>query len=521
MRVLSPGQGSANLGVRGDLPSMEELPIGELSGDERAEDKFLNDKAVGRASRNAVPLCVDLDGTLVKSDTLWDSLLILVRSHPLKLLQLPQWLIGGKASFKRHVVSSVALDVACLPYNSPLLDYLQQEHQAGRSIYLATGADKALAERVADHLRIFDGVLASDGQTNLTGSNKLASLRERFGPFSYVGNAGPDLPLLRAAAEPMVANPNGILRSRLRSQGLKPSREFIDRRRMPAAIAKAIRVHQWPKNFLVFLPVLLAHGFTRDPLLRSLLAFACFSACASATYIVNDLLDLEVDRRHARKRRRPFAAGDLSAATGILMAGGLAAAAFLGAQWLSASFLFWLCIYAVSTLAYSLYIKRLALVDVLVLSGLYTLRVLAGGAAALVPISPWLAAFGIFFFLSLATAKRFAELEALRVAGATPKNGRGYLIGDLEQLRSFGTSSAYASVIVFSFYISNPQVAQLYHHPGRMWLMAPLLILWLNRVWLLASRGQLDEDPLIFALTDRVSLLLGLVLVGVAAAAAI
>lgn len=468
-----------------------------------------------------LPLCVDLDGSLVKSDTLLDSLLVLVRSNPAALLDLPSWLAAGKAAFKRHIAAVVDLDVNCLPYNRKLLEFLEQEHANGRAIYLATGADAGLAQRVADHLGIFDGVLASDGATNLTGNQKLASLQQRFGSFAYVGNASPDLPLLGAAAEPMVANPGRVLLTKLRRHGIQPSREFSDRRPLISAVAKAIRVHQWPKNFLVFLPVLLAHALQRGPVLHSLLAFACFSACASATYVVNDLLDLEVDRRHPRKRDRPFAAGDLSAATGVMLAASLAAAAFLGAQWLSTGFLLWLCVYAVSTLAYSLYVKRLALVDVLVLSGLYTLRVLAGGAATLIPISPWLAAFSIFFFLSLATVKRFSELEGLRVAGATPKNDRGYLVDDLEQLRSFGTSSAYAAVIVFTLYISNRDVALLYRHPGRMWLMIPLLILWLNRVWLLASRGKLDEDPLIFALTDRVSLLLGLMLLVVAAAAAI
>ena len=464
----------------------------------------------------SLPLCVDLDGTLVKSDTLMDSLLVLVRNHPRQLLQLPSWLAGGKASFKQHVTSSVTLDVAHLPYNRKLLHFLQQEHENGRPIFLATGADLALARRIADHLGVFDDVLASDGQTNLTGSHKLAGLEARFGAFSYVGNASVDMPLLARATGAMVANPSYALYKQLRAAGILLDREFVERRHPIRAVLRAVRVHQWPKNVLVFLPLLLAHVIRSGAVLRTILAFACFSACASATYIVNDLLDLEADRRHPRKRRRVFAVGDLSVLSGVGLAAALAALAFLGAQWLPLEFLEWLTLYAVATLAYSLYLKRIAVVDVLVLSGLYTLRVLAGGAAAAVIISPWLGAFSVFFFLSLATVKRFSELQNLREAGTIPRNGRGYVLADIEQLRSFGTASAYAAVIVFTLYISGGDVAQLYHHPQRMWLITPLMIWWLNRIWLFASRGHLNEDPLIFAVTDRMSLLMGAMMISVA-----
>lgn len=447
-------------------------------------------------------------------------MLVLIRSHPRKLVMLPTWLTGGKAMFKQHVTSVVSLDVAHLPYNLELLEYLRAEHAAGRRIYLATGADGRLAHRVAEYLGIFNGVLASDGRTNLTGNHKLTDIEARFGAFDYIGNAPPDLPLLRRAGSAMVANPDRRLRAQLRSGRVPIERQFNDRRPTLKVLAKAIRVHQWAKNVLIFLPLLLAHSLQAGPLLRCVLAFACFSACASATYIVNDLLDLEADRRHPKKRNRAFASGDLSAAAGVVLAAVLVILAFVGAHWLSAAFFGWLVVYGITTLAYSLFLKRIALVDVLVLSGLYTLRLLAGGAAAPVPISPWLSAFSIFLFLSLAMVKRFSELHNLREAGATPRNGRGYLLADIEQLRSFGTSSAYASVIVFIFYVSGRDVVSLYRHPQRMWLMIPLLIWWLNRVWLLASRGELDEDPLIFALTDRVSLLLGALMAAVAALAA-
>lgn len=457
------------------------------------------------------PLCVDLDGTLVKSDTLVDSLLALARRHPFRVLALPGRLFHGKAAFKAYVGQQVQLDVAHLPYNRKLLIFLGEERARGRALYLATGADGRLAQRVADYLGIFSGVLGSDGQINLTGNRKLDGLRSRLGAceFDYVGNDTPDLPLLERAAEPSVANPSLRLRRRLKARGIRPARTFEERNRPLGALVKELRPHQWIKNLLVVLPLLLAHVVIRNRLLAALLAFCCFSLAASATYIVNDLLDLEADRLHPQKRLRPFASGDLQPLSGLLVAAVFLLLAIAGARLLPLAFLGWLLLYIASTLAYSLYLKRIELVDVVMLSGLYTLRLLAGSAATRSHISPWLAGFSVFLFFSLAIVKRFAELENLRSSGSVPRNGRGYLVADLNQLRSFGTSSAFAAVVVFAIYISSQEVMTLYRRPEVLWLIMPLMILWLCRVWLLASRGNLNEDPLVFALTDKMSLLIG------------
>ena len=458
------------------------------------------------------PLCVDLDGTLVKSDTLIDTLLVLLRSQPARLLALPAHLARGKAAFKAFLTESVTLDVVHLPYNRTVLHYLQEEYRRGRAIYLATGADSRLAHRVAEYLGIFAGVLGSDGATNLTGRNKLDALREQLGPagFDYIGNATPDVPLLEHSVEPMIANPSLGLRLKLRAHGIAPTRQFIERRSGLRVLVKALRIHQWAKNTLIFVPLLLAHSLTLPRILATLLAFLSFSLAASATYLINDLLDIEADRRHPRKRLRPFAAGDLAASTGAGIIVIALAAALAGASFLPREFLFWLLIYLVSTLSYSLYFKRVAVVDVLLLSGLYTLRLQSGSAATSTPISHWLQGFSIFLFLSLAIVKRFAELEALRASGQPPKNGRGYLVSDLEQMRSFGTSSAFAAVVIFAIYISGRDVTALYGNPHLLWLIVPLMLLWLCRVWLLASRGELNEDPVVFALTDRMSQLIGI-----------
>jgi 4-hydroxybenzoate polyprenyltransferase len=478
---------------------------------------------------------VDLDGTLVKSDTLLDTVIVLARQSPGELLHFPRWINQGKAVFKREVSSRAAIDVVHLPYNQPLLEYLRQQHAEGREIYLATGADTLLAERVAAHLGIFAGVLASDGSVNLTGHNKLAAFQEKFpAGFCYIGNARPDVPLLTHCVQPMVANPHGSLSGRLRSAGIEPVRTFSDAISPVKAWLRAIRPHQWAKNVLIFLPVLLAHVREVGPMVAAGLAFLSFGLAASATYIFNDLLDLEADRHHPRKRRRPFAAGDLSPIAGVgtvavFFAASLTIAVLLPRVLLELSpqfrwsgqgnFLEWLVIYVVSTTAYSLRLKRMVLVDVIVLSGLYTIRILAGSAASGVPVSPWLAAFSIFFFLSLAFVKRFAELESLRIrseaAGTIAVKGRGYRISDIEQVRSFGTASGYASVVVFALYIGNEVAKNLYPHYSRLWLLVPVLLLWLSRLWLQASRGELQEDPVVYAITDKRSLLLGAVVVAI------
>jgi 4-hydroxybenzoate polyprenyltransferase len=483
--------------------------------------------------RPGVALCVDLDGTLVKSDTLHDSLLVMARQTPADLLKVPGWIAQGKASFKRHVTGAVALDVEHLPYNRPLLEWLRVQHGEGRAIYLATAADRALADRVAEYLGIFSGVLASDGETNLAGENKLAAFERQFGKdgFCYIGNARPDAKLLAACQAPMVANPHRALATRLERSGTVPAATFEDRTPLFKSWLKAIRLHQWAKNVLIFVPLLLAHRWRLGAVVGALIAFVSFGLCASSTYIVNDLLDIEADRRHPRKQRRPFAAGDLSAFAGaanvvVLFAAAVALALALphllarlpdggyGLR-LPYGFLRWLLIYTAVTLTYSLYLKRTLLLDVFVLSALYTVRIIAGSMATNVPVSPWLGGFSVFFFLSLAFVKRFSELESLRERGGTVPSGRGYLVSDLEQLRALGTGAMYAAVVVVMLYIWNSPDAALYHHPGRLWMVIPVMLLWLSRIWMLASRGEMHDDPVVYAITDKRSLALGLVMAAI------
>ncbi len=508
--------------VEFDRMTAEYLAMSDASITAAPESAPENALRAGKSS-SSLPLCVDLDGTLVKSDTLVDSICTLVRMRPALLLRLPIWMTRGKGAFKREVTARAPLDAAYLPYNEALAVYLREQAATGRPIYLATGADRDIADKIAAHLGIFSGVYASDGCTNLTGIRKLELLEEQFGRggFEYIGNSRADLPLLEASAGAMLANPVPGLASMLQHRKIPVRHIFEDQATVANSLWRALRIHQWAKNVLIFLPLLLAHSIITGAVLHSLIAFLSFSLVASGTYIVNDLLDLTSDRRHTSKRHRPFAAGDLSAIFGTILAAGLLACGVLLSMSLTGRFTFWLLTYFCVTLAYSLYCKRIVIVDVIILSALYTLRIMAGAAAAQVPISDWMAGFAIFFFFSLAMVKRFSELENLRARGTEPSNGRGYLVHDMEQLRAFGTASAFASIVVFTLYINNPEVRQLYHHPQRLWLLTPMLIWWLSRVWLRASRGQMNEDPVIFALTDRASLLAGVVIFLIALSASL
>jgi 4-hydroxybenzoate polyprenyltransferase len=462
------------------------------------------------------PLCVDLDGTLVKSDTLLDGLCLFARRRPLQLWRVPLWLMQGRARLKFEVAQRAPLDPSRLPYNTELLHFLQAERRAGRQIFLATGADSGLAQRVASHLGVFEGVLASDRATNLTRDKKLARLKKQLGEFDYIGNSRADLPLLSQARVPMLANPTAGLRIAVRSRNIPVACSFIDRRPTFRMLIKAIRMHQWSKNVLLFVPLLLSHKVTRSSIGAAIAAFFCFSFMASVTYLINDMLDIDNDRRHSSKRLRPFASGDLAVGRGLALVVAMAAASIAIIPLLPPSFQLWLAAYILSTMAYSFYLKQVAIVDVILLSSLYTLRLLAGGAATGTEISPWLAGFSTFLFLSLAMVKRFNELENLRERGATRTHGRGYLVSDLEQIRSFGTSAATAAVVVFMLYIARPDVTPLYRHAMRLWFIVPLLIYWIYRVWLIASRGELDDDPVVFAMRDKVSLAVGALVVAVA-----
>ncbi len=473
----------------------------------------------GGVPETEIPLCVDLDGTLLRTDTLWESCLALMRRGFAWLL-LPFWLLGGKAHLKRRVAELSSLDPTTLPYNEELVRELRRQFEAGRTIVLCTGADEKVAGGIAAHLGIFAEVMASDGSVNLTAARKRRALEARFGSggFDYIGNSWADVPVWRAARNAQVANPPRGLVASLERGGVKVDQVYVQERRGSRLRVwlRAIRVHQWAKNLLVFVPLALSH---RPEVIGAALAFLAFSFAASGTYLINDLLDLQADRRHAHKRKRPFASGDLSIRWALFAFPVLWAMAAGIALLLPPEFGVVLALYVAGTLAYSLTLKRRAVVDVIVLAGLYTIRIAAGGAATGIVISPWTMALSVFMFLSLAMVKRVSELRESRESETAAVPGRDYTKADIQQLSSLGGSAGYMTVLVTALYIHSEDVQKLYSHPQWLWLMLPILLYWVGRIWLYASRGWINQDPVLFALKDRTTYLAALLAMAIAALA--
>jgi 4-hydroxybenzoate polyprenyltransferase/phosphoserine phosphatase len=470
--------------------------IGEKEGPESAD-----------ASGAGVPLCVDLDGTLIRSDLLLEGLARLARERFGTLLVAPFWLSKGRAGFKREVAARVALEPSTLPYDARLLEFLRREKERGRRLVLATASDRIWAERVAEHLGIFDEVLGSDGTTNLRGEAKARALVDRFGGggFDYAGNGPADAAVWRRARRAIAVNAPPAIERSLRQDG-NLAESFPGIPRTVKTILRAIRVRQWVKNLLVFVPIITAHKLQDVRILAAgALAFAAISLCASSVYLLNDVLDLEADRRHPEKKHRPLASGllpipfALGLSLILLLAG-------LGISWsLPADALKLVGAYLVATTLYSFVLKRRVLMDVFTLSFLYTLRVLLGGAATGLLLSPWFLAFSVFTFLSLAFCKRASELVRLKKSEAGEAPGRGYFTWDHLTVQSCGITSGYLAAIVLALYLQSDTVKRFYASPAWLWLIVPVFLFWISRIWLLVNRGTMDEDPVLFATRDRVT----------------
>lgn len=462
-----------------------------------------------------LPLFVDLDGTLVHCDTLHESILLLIRERPWALFSMLWWLFKGKAYFKQRVAEQVVPCAADLPYVTDFMKWLNVQHQMGRVLVLATAADTHVARAVAEHLGLFSAVLATNQQESGSGNlsregkrNAIESYARHQGwaAWAYAGNSPDDLPVWEGASSAIAVNtPVSVLE---RLQRRHPDAVVFPGRSPSIKIwLKAIRISQWAKNALLFVPLLAAHLWSMEAWFQVAVAFVAFGLCASATYLLNDLLDLPNDRRHPHKRHRPVAAGRLSIAAAFGAAMIMLPAAILMAGLVSLAFLGMLLLYTLITLAYSMHLKRLALLDVLLLSGLFTLRILAGAVAGGVAVSNWLLAISLFLFLGLALVKRCAELEEVLLNTESDNaRGRGYHQNDLSGLRAMGISSSFSAVVVLALYIDSENGRDIYSSPQWLWGAVPLLLWWLMRLWLKTGRRELHgEDPLQFAMHDGFS----------------
>lgn len=456
-------------------------------------------------------LCVDLDGTLIRSDMLLESLCGALKRKPWLSLAIPFWLMRGRAYLKRRLAEAVVIDPSQLPYHEEFLSYLREEHKRGRKIVLATASDERLALSIAQYVGIFSEVHASDGTSNLKGRKKLDRLLATYGEggFDYAGNQGADDPVWEKSGEVIVVGGAEPAKGKL-APHVRVRRFTTTGPSTLYAFLRAIRVHQWVKNLLLFVPLLMAHRVSDIvALTQSITAYVSFCLCSSSVYIINDLFDLESDRQHHSKRSRPFASGALPLSSAFIIVPLFLVTSLVLSLQLPSAYSDALLFYFVLTLSYSLRLKQIVLIDIMVLASLYTIRILAGGYATTVPVSEWLLAFSMFFFLSLACVKRFSELLALRHSNKHEAKGRGYVASDLEQIAQFGSASGYISVLVLAFYVSGRDVVALYSHPQVLWLVCPLVLYWISRVWLIAHRGQLHDDPIVFAIRDRVSYVVG------------
>ena len=459
-----------------------------------------------------LPLCVDLDGTLLRTDTLFESLLTALRNHPLLLLRLPGWLMQGRAYMKRRIAECSNLDCSLLPENEAVVAYTRQEKAKGRRTVLVTGTDQGLAEQVAARFACFDEVHGSNGTTNLKGENKQAALVKLFGEggFDYIGNDASDMPVWRSAATASVAGVSARFIQSLQSQGLNPIVLGSIRAPRGRSLIRAMRPHQWVKNTLIFVPMLAGHAYSDIQLWLTLgIAFVSLSLTASSTYLFNDLIDLDSDRRHKTKRARPFSSGDLGLSEGLLLAPALLAAGLALALTVGTQFLLLVLAYAATSASYSVYLKKMVLLDAFVLAGLYSLRIWMGGVAVAIPVSRWLIAFSVFLFLSLGMAKRLSELFNLRLSDGDCNDRRGYVVDDIPQLAIFGTLSGYLAVLVLALYLTSEKGPELYSRPVFLWFLCLVLLYWVSRIWLFTHRGHMNEDPIIFVLKDKWSYLLG------------
>lgn len=460
---------------------------------------------------NNCPLIVDLDGTLVKTDMLHESVFKIAGDDPLAFFLIPYWWLQGKAVLKSNLAQRFHFDPSTLPYNQPLLEWLKQQHSTGRKLILCTATDHKIAKGIFEYLGIFDELLASDGATNLSGKNKAAMLEERFGSagFDYAGNSKVDLWVWKNARRALVVNSSANLINKVKLccevEQIFPVQPF-----KISILKPLLRIHQWSKNLLLFIPLLAAHQFTNIaywPIL--LMAFFSFSLCASSVYIFNDLLDLENDRQHPRKRTRPFASGSVPTWVGAILGPLLLLASLVLARYVNGIFLSWLVFYFLLTSVYSCWLKHLVLVDCLALALLYTLRIIAGALAINLEPSFWLLAFSIFLFLSLAFVKRYVELQVHLGSGKKEIQGRAYFTSDAQLVQILGVTSGYISSLVLALYLNSTTVLQLYRTPEFIWAAVPIMLFWVSWMWMQASRSKMHDDPLVFALKDKVSLCCG------------
>ncbi|MET0313707.1 MAG: UbiA family prenyltransferase, partial [Hansschlegelia sp.] len=463
-----------------------------------------------RVEAKPLPLVVDAEGGLVRGGLLAEAALAYIRRNPLRAFAVIGQLMRGKAALGRWLAARVELDASALPLNEAFLAFAEAERARGRKIHLAVESDAPLATKLAESLGFADGVIAAGGG----GEARARLLSERFPDgFAYAGDDAGDLPVWRAARESVVVGAAAATLTAV--EAIRPPAKVIPRERLGLrTVLKAARVHQWAKNVLVAVPLVLGgKAFDLSAWATVGIGLLLLGVLASSTYVLNDLWDIEDDRRHWSKKHRAFASGRLSIATGLIAAPVGIVVALAGAAMLGVAVLASFLAYLVVTLAYSFRLKQAAVVDVFTLAGLFTLRLVIGIALAAVPGSPWLLVFSMFLFASLSFAKRHTEMVRVALSGADKAGGRGYVAADAPFLIGMGVATGMSAVLVMVLYLIEEAFrAGFYSTPAALWAFPCVLFLWLGRVWVLSGRDELHDDPVAFAVRDKPSLALGAIM---------
>lgn len=466
-----------------------------------------------------LPLVVDLDGTLIRTDLLIESAFAHLGQDPFRLVGLVSALLRGKAALKAHIAATTKVDLARLPYDEDVLALIHAARAAGRPVYLASASNERYVAAIADHLGLFVGRLASSDSENLSSHAKAERLVAAFGGsgFEYVGNDKADLAVWKVARGHVAVRASAAVRARLTA--FAPDAVFLARTATATrGWKKLLRVHQWAKNALILVPLVTAQRFNLVSLGEAVGAILAFCCAASSIYILNDLVDIEADRAHLTKKLRPLAAGTVPISQALIASPILMTASTIGALLIGPRFAVVLLSYLTLTTAYTFVLKRKMMVDVVALATLYALRVIGGAAAISVPLSEWLLAFSVFIFTALALVKRYVELATLLDADLPDPSNRNYRKADLDIVAALAAASAFNGITVFALYISSETVHNLYRHPQALWLICPILMYWLGRILMLAHRRMMTDDPVVFALRDKNSIvtacLVGAILLG-------
>jgi 4-hydroxybenzoate polyprenyltransferase len=469
---------------------------------------------MNKTNSTEIPLYVDLDGTLIKTDLLFECLIEFIKKNPFNILLSIKWLLKGKAYLKSKLADNTSIDIKKLPYNEPFLSYLKNESSQGRKIILATASNFTLARRISDHLNIFSDIIASDERKNIKGKTKLQHIKENSGNslFDYAGNSKDDLIIFKHANASILVNFDKQLPSR--STGIRIAKSFDSKSPVLRNCIIAIRPHQWVKNLLIFVPLFVSNQwYSPNLIIRASIGFISFSLIASAVYVINDISDIQNDRTHIKKKYRPFAASNLAIGHGLIIFLFLVSTGLFAGYLIDRIYFFLLVTYIILNLLYSVYLKSLVLIDILILSQFYTLRVISGGVITNIELSFWLLAFSVFVFFSLSIAKRYTELISRNNDNKTRIKGRGYTTDDINILNIMGVTNGYLAVLVLALYINSPQVVLTYSSPKILWGVCVIFFFWISYVWIKANRGELEEDPITFAIKDRTSLVVFVLLI--------